>query len=120
MMGIFRDAFKTKGRGDPVMTEHLTSWGSLDQEKGANGVVRRRLKGSGAELVRVEIPRGVLAPSHSHAHEQFVEVLKGSGTRTTSAGTKEFKSGDVFHFPAGTDHAATLDKDTIFLEVNLR
>ncbi len=97
------------------MTEHLTSWSSLDQEKGANGVVRRRLKGSGAELLRVEIPGGVVAPSHPYAHEQFFEVLEGAGALTTPAGTIAFESDDVFHFPAGTDHAATFVKDTVFL-----
>lgn len=101
------------------MAEHLTSWNSLDSEQGANGVVRRRLKGAGAELVRVEIPRGVVAPGHSHSHEQFVEVLKGAGTLTTLEGTRPFKASDVFHFPAGTEHAASFDQDTVFLEINL-
>ncbi len=101
------------------MAEHLTSWNSLDPEEGVNGVTRRRLKGSRAELVRVEIPRGVVAPAHSHPHEQFVEVLQGSGTLTTPAGSKSFKAGDVFHFPAGTEHAASFDDDTVFLEINL-
>ncbi len=101
------------------MTEHLISWHSLVHEAGANGVTRRRLKGAGAELVRVEIPAGVVAPGHSHAHEQFVEVLKGSGTLTTPDGTRPFKAGDVFHFPAGTEHAASFDADTVFMEINL-
>lgn len=101
------------------MIEHLSSWKSIDPETGANGVVRRRLKGRNAQIVRVEIPRGVVAPSHSHPHEQFAEVLQGSGTLTTSAGTRAFKAGDVFHFPSGTDHAASFDDDTVFLEINL-
>ncbi len=101
------------------MPEHLTSWNSIDSEKGANGVVRRRLKGTGAELVRVEIPRGVVAPSHSHPHEQFVEVLNGAGTLTTPEGARPFRAGDVFHFPAETEHAASFDQDTVFLEINL-
>ncbi|MDX1528125.1 MAG: cupin domain-containing protein [Gammaproteobacteria bacterium] len=101
------------------MTEHLISWHSLEAEAGANGVIRRRLKGNGAELVRVEIPAGVVAPGHSHPHEQFVEVLRGSGTLTTPDGTRPFKAGDVFHFPAETEHAASFDADTVFLEINL-
>lgn len=101
------------------MAEHLTSWNSLDPEQGENGVTRRRLKGSRAELVRVEIPRGVVAPGHSHPHEQFVEVLQGAGTLTTSQGPRPFKAGDVFHFPAETEHAASFDQDTVFLQINL-
>lgn len=101
------------------MAEHLISWNAIDSEEGANGVTRRRLKGAGAELVRVDIPRGVEAPGHSHPHEQFVEVLKGAGTLTTPEGIRPFKAGDVFHFPAETEHAASFDEDTVFLEINL-
>ena len=101
------------------MKDHLISWNLLNPEENKNGVVRRRLKGNNAELVRVEIPRGVAAPSHSHPHEQFVEVLKGSGTLTTPEGTRSFKAGDVFHFPEETKHAASFDEDTVFLEINL-
>lgn len=101
------------------MAEHLIAWHSLAPEAGANGVTRRRLKGAGAELVRVEIPAGVVAPAHSHPHEQFVEVLKGLGTLTTADGTRSFRAGDLFHFPAETEHAASFDADTVFLEINL-
>ena len=101
------------------MANYLISWSSVDPEAGANGVTRRRLKGAGAELVRVEIPAGVVAPAHSHSHEQFVEVLEGLGTLTTHEGTRPFKAGDVFHFPPETEHAASFDTDTVFLEINL-
>lgn len=101
------------------MTVHLKSWGSVAAESGTNGVVRRRIKGAGAELVRVEVPAGVVAPGHSHPHEQFVEVIEGAGPLTTDGVSKPFSSGDVFHFPAGTEHAAAFDKDTVLLEINL-
>ena len=101
------------------MDGHLISWSSIDSEAGSKGVTRRRLKGAGAELVRVEIPAGVAAAAHSHSHEQFVDVLRGSGTLTTPNGSRPFKAGDVFHFPPHTEHAASFDSDTVFLEINL-
>lgn len=101
------------------MNNHLESWGSVAAEVSDNGVARRRLKGAGAELVRVEIPAGISAPGHSHSHEQFVEVIRGAGTLTTDGVSKPFSEGDVFHFPAGTEHAATFVEETVLLEINL-
>ena len=101
------------------LNEHVLRWEGRAAEAGANGVRRRRLEGAGATLVRIELPAGTRAAEHAHSHEQFVEVLSGGGTLTTAAGERAFGPGDVFHFPPDTPHAATFERDTVLLEVNV-
>ena len=101
------------------MTEHVVRWNERLADPDADGVTRRRLAGAGATLVRIELPAGARAAEHSHAHEQFVEVLAGGGTLTTGAGERAFGPGDVFHFPPDTPHSAEFVEDTVLLEINV-
>ncbi|MCJ2070171.1 cupin domain-containing protein [Methylobacterium sp. J-030] len=101
------------------MTNHLTAWDDREESVAANGVAKRAIPGAGVSLVRVVVPAGVAAPRHSHDHEQFVQVVSGSGTLETEQGRKPFTTGSVFHFPAGTWHAATFETETVLIETNL-
>ena len=69
--------------------------------------------------MRVVVPAGVSAPAHSHDHEQFVQVLSGSGILETEQGRAPFSGGSVFHFPAGAWHAAAFETETVLIETNL-
>ncbi len=92
---------------------------SLEEDPG-NGIRKRRIPGTGAELVRVEVPAGTRAGRHSHQFEQFVQVISGSGVLETEAGTREFRQGSVFHFPPGAWHAAEFASDTVLVETNMQ
>ena len=70
-------------------------------------------------LVTVTVPGGTRGARHSHDHEQFVQVLSGSGTLETEQGERPFSAGTVFAFPAGTWHLATFATDTVLVETNL-
>lgn len=98
----------------------LFDWDDLPAD-GASGsaVSRRRLEGTGACLVRVEIKAGTRADRHTHAHEQFVQVLAGNGTLETAEGCRPFATGSLFHFPPETWHAAVFETDTVLVETNL-
>ncbi|SDO15248.1 Cupin domain-containing protein [Methylobacterium phyllostachyos] len=100
------------------MTDHLTSWDDREESVAANGVTKRAIPGSGASLVRVVVPAGVSASRHSHEHEQFVQVISGSGMLETEQGRKPFTAGSVFHFPAGAWHAAAFETETVLIETN--
>jgi quercetin dioxygenase-like cupin family protein len=67
----------------------------------------------------VRVPAGTKAPRHSHGHEQFVQVISGSGTLETEQGSQPFGPGNVFHFPTDTWHAAEFDSGTLLVETNL-
>ncbi|GJE19465.1 cupin domain-containing protein [Methylobacterium marchantiae] len=84
------------------MTEHCVAWADQAETKSPNGVGKRHLAGDGASLVRISIPAGTKAGRHSHPHEQFVQVLEGSGTLETERGSMAFGPGSVFHFPPET------------------
>lgn len=97
----------------------LQHWNDLPAEPAGPPVGKRKLGGVGASLVRVEIQAGTKAGRHSHDYEQFVQVVSGTGTLETDAGRQPFRAGSLFHFPAGTWHAAEFDEDTVLVETNL-
>ena len=101
------------------MTNHLTAWAACAENVAENGVTKRTIPGAGASLVRVVVPAGISASRHSHAHEQFVQVISGSGILETEQGRKPFSAGSVFHFPAGAWHAAIFETETMLIETNL-
>jgi quercetin dioxygenase-like cupin family protein len=98
---------------------YIKSWSEIEEVAAGPSVRKRALPGAGASLVQVTIASGVSAPRHDHPHEQFVQVLSGSGTLTTEEGEREFGPGDIFHFPPGTWHAATFETETVLVETNL-
>ena len=101
------------------MADHLTAWADRTETVSANGVAKRTIPGAGASLVRVVVPAGVSAPRHSHDHEQFVQVISGSGTLETEQGAKPFSAGSVFHFPPEAWHAAAFETETVLIETNV-
>jgi quercetin dioxygenase-like cupin family protein len=101
------------------MTPHCVDWTAIPEERSPSGIGKRTIAGAGASLVRVQVPAGTVAPRHSHPHEQFVQVISGSGELETEQGTRAFAAGSVFHFPAESWHAARFDSDTVLVETNL-
>lgn len=97
----------------------VTNWSTLPAADAGGGIVKRQIPGKGATLVRVEIPAGFKGSRHSHPHEQFVEVLAGTGTLESEAGTIKFGPGSNFHFPKDAWHAASFDTATVLVEINL-
>ena len=83
------------------MTHHLLAWSERDETVAPNGVAKRSI------------------PGLSHDHEQFVQVVSGSGVLETEQGRTPFSAGHVFHFPAGAWHAATFETETVLIETNL-
>ena len=98
----------------------LRHWDELPVEPRGPTVSKRHVEGEGASLVRLDIKAGTTAARHSHAFEQFVQVLSGRGTLETQEGRRSFSAGSLFHFPAGAWHAADFDEDTVLIETNLK
>lgn len=101
------------------MTDILVDWAKMPETEAGPGVRKRRIDGRGASLVMIRIAGGTSAPRHAHAHEQFVQVVSGTGSLETEQGRQSFGPGCVFHFPAETWHAASFASDTVLVEVNL-
>ena len=98
---------------------HCVNWSELPETVSPSGISKRVLQGSGVSLVMVRVPAGMKAPRHSHTHEQFVQVLTGSGVLQTEEGRHPFGPGSVFHFPPETWHAADFETETVLVESNL-
>ena len=103
----------------PLMHRHCVAWSDRPDEPAANGIIKRSIPGSGASLVMVRVPAGTMGDKHSHPHEQFVQVISGSGTIETEDGAIRFIAGTVFHFPKDTRHQAIFDTETVLVETNL-
>jgi quercetin dioxygenase-like cupin family protein len=102
------------------MHRHCFAWTDLPDADLPRGVGKRSLEGSGGDLVRVRVPAGTKAARHSHNHEQFVQVIEGSGRLETEEGEAAFGPGSLFHFPKDTWHSAEFDSDTILIETNFK
>ncbi len=102
-----------------IPSQYLTRWSDLPEQATGPGVTRRRLAGAGMDLTLVQIAAGIAAPRHSHDHEQFVQVITGTGMLETAAGRQRFGPGCLFHFPKGTWHAAEFETDTTLVETSL-
>ena len=101
------------------MTQHCLAWSDVPETVSPNGVSKRVMEGGAVSLVTVRVPAGTAADRHSHPHEQFVQVVSGSGALTTELGERAFGPGSVFHFPVGTWHAARFVTETVLVETNL-
>lgn len=102
------------------MVQDCLNWDEVTETRAPNGVGKRAMAGTGATLVRITVPAGTQASRHSHAHEQFVQVISGSGELETADGRSAFGPGSVFHFSPDAWHAARFDTDTVLVETNLR
>lgn len=100
------------------MADHVTNWDAHAESVGANAVAKRTIPGAGANLVRVVVPAGTPPSRHSHPHEQFVQVISGSGVIETEQGRNAFSAGSVFHFPPDAWHAASFETETVLIETN--
>ena len=101
------------------MKPTIVDWSDIPPASSGDTVRKRRLGGQAAELVLVEVTAGTRASRHSHPHEQVVQVIVGRGVLETETGTREFRRGSVFHFPADAWHAAEFLTDTVLVETNL-
>ena len=103
-----------------LSTRFCQTWDEVPEDAAPGGLGKRSLGGAGADLVAVRVPAGTRGSRHSHPHEQFVQVISGQGTLWTDQGEQAFGPGSVFHFPAGVEHRAEFDTDTLLVETNLR
>ena len=101
-------------------TRFCQTWDNVPEEAAPGGLGKRNLGGVGAKLAAVHVPAGTRGSRRSDPHEQFVQVISGAGTLWTDQGEQSFGPGSVFHFPAGVEHRAEFETETLLVETNLR
>ena len=83
-----------------------------------NTLMRRNLaRGGKLMMIEVEIPKGSLAPPHSHAHEQATYLLEGSAEARVGAERFVLKPGDSIFIASGVEHAVHALEDCRLLDV---
>lgn len=77
----------------------------------------RPFAGENLMIVRVEAPKGAIAPAHAHHHEQMSLIL--SGTVRFKIGNEESIAGpgEIVHIPSNTEHEAEILEDTVFFDI---
>ncbi len=70
------------------------------------GVTRRRLIGTGLELIHYHYDPGTTFPKHAHAAEQITVVQRGVLVFTFPDGSMRLGAGEAVLIPSGVPHGA--------------
>jgi quercetin dioxygenase-like cupin family protein len=93
-----------------VQTETLKSFSMGD-------LVLRPFAGENLMVVRVEAPKGSLAPRHAHPHEQMSLILSGRVRFKIGNEERIVSSGEVVYIPSGAEHEAEMLEDSLFFDI---
>lgn len=72
----------------------------------APGISIRTFWGEKMLISVVDFEANVVAPAHSHPHEQTGTVIFGDFELTINGQTRRLKPGDTFIIPGGVEHGA--------------
>lgn len=68
-------------------------------------------------IVRVEAPKGAVAPAHAHLHEQMSLVLSGYVRFRIGNEERIMGPGEILHIPSNTEHEAETLEDAVFFDI---
>ncbi len=90
------------------------SWSEVPSERIAEGIERQMIWGERLMICRLTFEPGIVAPVHTHPHEQITIVRDGRLRFTVAGAARQVAAGDVLHFPPGVEHGATaLDEGAV-------
>lgn len=68
-------------------------------------------------VVRVEAPKGSVAPAHAHPHEQMSLILTGRVRFRIENEERIIGPGEIVHIPSNVEHEAEILEDSIFFDI---
>lgn len=98
-------------------------WNELPTDSPMAMLDRRRVIGGNAMISHVHLQKGCFVPSHTHANEQFVCIMKGRLHFVLNEGSRmpreeiTVSEGEVLHLPPNVPHSAEALEDTLVLDV---
>ncbi len=102
---------------EPPIPLH-TNWTNVPVQQVAEGISRQMIVGQSLMMCRLTFAPNVVTAPHSHPHEQITLVERGSVLYTVGEEQRLGKPGDVFHFPSGAWHGATiLDEEVVLVDL---
>ncbi len=75
-----------------------------------------KLQAGDCEVLFASYPAGTSIPPHSHDTDNHGVITRGELILTMSGETRRFGSGDWYHVPANTEHAARFEVETDEIE----
>jgi quercetin dioxygenase-like cupin family protein len=68
-------------------------------------------------LARIEVRRGAVTMSHTHANEEVVLVLTGAWRFSLPSGDVELGANQMLVIPPGVEHSSEALEDTVALDI---
>ncbi len=82
-------------------------WDDLSAPGPVAGVVAATVHGAQLSAARYVLKPGVVVPEHSHANEEFGQVIRGSLELRCAGVTEELAAGDAFIVRGDVPHSCT-------------
>jgi quercetin dioxygenase-like cupin family protein len=86
-------------------------WNELGGPGPVEGVVAATVHGAQLSAARYVLEPDVVVPEHSHANEEFGQVLAGSLELRCAGLTEQLAPGDAFIVPGDLPHSCTAGSD---------
>lgn len=77
----------------------------------------RPFAGNELMAVRIDAPKGAVAPAHSHPHEQMTLVVTGRLRFRVGEEWRKLGPLDIVHIPGGVEHEAVMEEDSTFFDI---
>ncbi|MGQ9877137.1 MAG: cupin domain-containing protein [Chloroflexus sp.] len=91
---------------------------SADIKSFAIGLMNLRpFAGQQLMAVRVDAPKGAVAPAHSHPHEQMTLVISGRLQFRVGDEWRELGPLEIVYIPGGVEHEAIMEEDSVFFDL---
>lgn len=75
-----------------------------------------KLEAENADVLFASYPAGTSIPSHAHETDNHGVITKGELTLTMNGETTQIRTGEWYHVPANTEHAANFRIETDEIE----
>jgi quercetin dioxygenase-like cupin family protein len=104
--------------GDHRLESQHLDWSRVPVETLGEGISRQMIVGERLMVCRLRFAPYIVAPAHTHPHEQMTIVERGRVRFTIGDEERLASAGEVLHFPPGCRHgAAMLEEEVILIDI---
>lgn len=94
------------------------NWSTVPIERPSEGIERQMVVGDHLMICRFRFMPFLVAPEHTHPHEQTSMVISGRVRFFVEGVERIAVPGDVLHFPSNCLHGATMmDEEVVLIDI---